>query len=232
MTKPKSRVSRVLMLGPLAPFAEEYRLELTGRGYTVRSAEHELRQVARLSRWLEDGGLGAGDLSRERIEEFLARQRQSGRVRWQSRRGLLYLFEILRAGGVAVDPPAPVPSATELLLSSFERYLLVERGLTAGTVVGYLAHAGRFLAGLPAGAPSALSAAEVSKAVLSVSASMSVAATQNFVSGLRSFLGFLFLEGLVEIDLSQAALAVQRRPLARPRAGGDDADLPARRHDP
>ena len=117
------------MSGPLAPFAEEYRLELMARGYTVRSAVNELRQVARLSRWLEDRGRGARDLSREQIEEFLAFQRRSGRLRSQSRPGLLCLLGVLQARGVAVEPAAPLPSARELLLSSFERYLLVERGL-------------------------------------------------------------------------------------------------------
>ena len=151
MTRSTSRVSRVLMSGPLAPFAEEYRLEPVARGYTVRSAVNELRQVARLSRWLGNRGLGARDLSREQIEEFLAFQRRSGRLRSQSRPGLLCLLGVLQARGVAVVPPVPLPSARELLLSSFERYLLVERGLAAGTVAGYLAHAGRFLAGLPAG---------------------------------------------------------------------------------
>ena len=114
-------------------------------------------------------------------------------------------------------------TARELLLSSFERYLLVERGLAAGTVAGYLAHAGRFLAGLPAGGLPEISAAEVSQAVLRVSASVAAATTQNFISGLRAFLGFLFLEGLVGVDLSQAALAVQRRrsPLPRGLAGSE-----------
>jgi integrase/recombinase XerD len=217
MTRPKSRVSRVLMSGPLAPFAEQYRHELRTRGYTVRTAVNELRQVARLSRWLEDRGLGACDLSREEIEEFLAFQRRSGRLRSQSRPGLLCMLGLLQARGVTIEAPAPVPSAADLLLSSFERYLLTERGLAAGTVVGYLAHAGRFLAGLSSGGLSAISAAEVSQAVLTVSALMSVAGTQNFVSGLRSFLGFLFLEGFVEVDLSQAALAVQRRQSSLPR---------------
>ena len=170
MTRPTSRVSRVLMSGPLAPFAEEYRLELVARGYTVRSAVNELRQVARLSRWLGNCGLGARGLSREQIEEFLAFQRRSGRLRSQSRPGLLCLLGVLQARGVAVEPRAPLPSARELLLSSFERYLLVERGLAAGTVAGYLAHAGRFLAGLPAGGLPEISAAEVSQAVLRVSA--------------------------------------------------------------
>lgn len=217
MTRPTSRVSRVLMSGPLAPFAEEYRLELMARGYTVRSAVNEVRQVAHLSCWLGNRGLGARDLSRGQIEEFLAFQRRSGRLRSQSRPGLLCLLGVLQARGVAAEPAVPLPSAGERLLSSFERYLLVERGLAAGTVAGYLAHAGCFLAGLPAGGLPEISAAEVSQAVLRVSASVAAATAQNFVSGLRAFLGFLFLEGLVGVDLSQAALAVQRRRSPLPR---------------
>ena len=217
MSRPTSRVSRVLMSGPLAPFAEEYRLELLARGYTVRSAVNELRQVGRLSRWLEVGGLEARDLSPGQIEEFLAVQRRAGRVRSQSRPGLLCLLGVLQERGVAAEPPAARPSPTQLLLLSFERYLLAERGLAAGTVTGYLAHAGRFLDGLPAGGLAQVSAAEVSQAVLRVSASAAAATTQNFISGLRAFLGFLFLQGLAETDLSQAALAVQRRQRSLPR---------------
>jgi hypothetical protein len=200
------------MSGPLAPFAEEYRLELMARGYTVRSAVNELRQVARLSRWLEDGGLGARDLSRKQIEEFLAFQRRSGRLRSQSRPGLLCLLGVLQARGVAVEPPAGAAFGERAAALSFERYLLAERGLAAGTVAGYLAHAGRFLDGLPAGGLPAISAAEVSQAVLRVSASAAAATAQNFISGLRAFLGLLFLEGL--------AGRTSRRRLWRCNAGG------------
>src|SRR5215470_4157032 len=94
MTRPKSRVSRVLMSGPLAPFAEQYRHELRTRGYTVRTAVNELRQVGRLSGWLEDRGLGACGLGREEIEVFLAFQRRSGRLRSQSRPGVLCVLEL------------------------------------------------------------------------------------------------------------------------------------------
>src|SRR5215468_97089 len=116
MTRPKSRVSRVLMSGPLAPFAEQYRHELRARGYTVRTAVNELRQVGRLSGWLEVRGLGACDLSCEEIEEFLATQRRSGRLRSQSRPGLLCMLELLQSRGVAIEAPARLPSGTELLL--------------------------------------------------------------------------------------------------------------------
>jgi integrase len=58
----------------------------------------------------------------------------------------------------------------------------------------------------------------VTSAVLLESAAVSVSATQTFVAGLRSFLRFCFLEGLVEFDLSGAALpATGRRRSSLPR---------------
>lgn len=220
-----SRVSRVLMTGPLAPFAEAYATELRARGYTPLSTVNELRQVGRLSWWLEAGGYEASDLSSDLVEEFLVWQRAGGRHRCQwSRPGLVCLLEVLRGLGVpAADEPAPAGSPTDLLLASFERYLLVERGLAAGTVRGYVAHARRCLDGLPpGGALAGLSAGEVTGAVLRMAGSrVSVSATQYFVSGLRAFLRFCFVEGLLEADLSQAALAVTgRRRSSLPRGIG------------
>ncbi len=78
MARPASRVYRVLMTGPLAPFAEAYSAELQVRGYTPLTTVNQLRQVAGLSRWLQAGGLSAADLSRQRVEEFLAWRRAAG----------------------------------------------------------------------------------------------------------------------------------------------------------
>ena len=61
MARPTSRVSRVVMTGPLAPYRAGYARALRARGYTPRSAVNELRQVARLSRWLDGGGLTVGE---------------------------------------------------------------------------------------------------------------------------------------------------------------------------
>jgi site-specific recombinase XerD len=203
------------MTGPLAPFAEAYAAELGERGYTPLSAVGELRQVGRLSRWLEARGQGASDLSDDRLAQFLAWQRAGGRHRSQwSRPGLLCLLDVLRRQGVvAAEQPAAAGSPADLLLASFERYLLTERGLAAGTVRGYVEHARWFLGGLAsAGGLAGLSAGEVSGAVLRKAASgVSVSATQFFVSGLRALLRFCFVEGLLEADLSPAALAVTGR---------------------
>ena len=214
MTRPTSRVSKVLMSGPMVPFVEAYRLELADRGYTARSAVNELRQVARLSRWLEDRGLVAADLSTGLVEEFLAFQRSLGSHRSQwSRPGLLCLVDVLSSSNVVMaEAPVLPASPVEAVLAEFERYLLSERALAPGTVVGYLSHARRFLAGIGATRElPAITAAQVTAAVLSESAAVSVSTTQNFVAGLRSFLGFCFVEGLLDVDLSQAALAITGR---------------------
>jgi integrase/recombinase XerD len=213
MSRPVSRVSRVLMAGPLAPFAVAYGRELRKRGYTPLTSVNQLRQVARLSRWVEANGLTVGKLTSQRIDEFLVFQRAGGRHRggW-SRPGILCLLDVL--GGLGMLQPAttaPVDSPTEALLASFERYLLSERALTAGTVRGYVAHARRFLGGLPSGDLVGVSTAAVTASVLRHASTGSVSAAQNFVAGLRAFLRFCFLEGLVDVDLSQATLSVTGR---------------------
>jgi len=219
------------MTGPLAPFADAYRAELYRRGYTVRSAVSELRQVARLSCWLAARGLTAAELSGTRVDEFMLWQRAEGRYRshW-SRPGLRCLLDVLRGLGVlaADEEPGAPSSPTDELLACFERYLLAERGLAAGTVVLYRAAARRFVDGLPPDRGLAgLAAGDVTAAVLRESKVVSVSATQNFVKGLRSFLRFCFVEGLVDTDFSQAALLVRgRRSSTLPR-GISSADARA-----
>ena len=214
MAVPASRVCRVLMTGPLVPFAEAYSAELRERGYTPLTTVNQLRQVARLSRWLQMSGLSVAALSGERVDEFLAWRRTGGCLSsGMSRPGLICLLEVLDGLGVlAMEKPALASSPGDLLLASFERYLVSERGLAAGTIVGYVWHARCFLDGLGRDDVVGLSAADVTGAVLRRAASgVSVSAAQNFVSGLRAFLRFCFLEGLIEMDLSQAALVVRGR---------------------
>jgi len=211
----------VLVMGPLAPFAEDYRRELRGRGYAERSAVSQLRQVARFSCWLEAGQVSVSELGAGRVEEFLGWQRAVGRHRSQwSRPGLVCLLEVLGELGVlAAGEPVGAGSPAAVLLAGFGRYLAAERGLAAGTVRSYVDHARRFLAGLPAGTGLAgVCAKDVTEAVLRKSAAVSVSAAQFFVAGLRSFLRFCFVEREMPVDLSQAALPVTgRRRSALPR---------------
>jgi site-specific recombinase XerD len=220
MAKPTTRVSRVLMTGPLAPFADAYRVELGERGYAPLSMVSELRQVARFSRWLEVDGLTVADVSEARVDDFLEWQRANWRHRhsW-SRPGLRCLLDVLGGLGVLAAEEPAAGSPTDVLLAQFERYLLAERGLAAGTVVLYSACVRRFVDGLaPDRELAGLAAGDVTAAVLREAESVSVSAAQNFVSGVRSFLRFCFIEGVVGCDLSRAALLVRGRsssPLPR-----------------
>jgi integrase/recombinase XerD len=214
MARRTRRVSGAAIAGPLAPFVDDYRVKLSASGYSARSVVCEVSHVARLSRWLEEHGLGASDLGEKRLEEFLGelpRRRDGGRV--CSRRALAQMLEVLEEHGVGRPHVDDLPaSRSQSLLASFERFLLVERAVAASTSAVYVARARRFVAGwAPNGDLANLTANDVTAAVLEMSTSVSVAATKLFVTALRSFLRFSFIEGLTPNDLSSAALSVARR---------------------
>lgn len=168
------------------------------------------RQVRQLSLWLDAQGLGVERLDEACIDAFLSDQRTRGRGATLSRPGLSWLLGLLRERGVVSAATSPAPSPTEELMGSFGRYLLAERGLVPGTVRGYVDRARKFVVGLGCGLAE-VTPAEVTAAVLRESAAVSVSATHNYVASLRAFLRFCFLEGLVERDLSEAALPITGR---------------------
>ena len=215
--------SGAVIRGPLAPFAGDYEIQLRARGYSSRSVVCEVRYLARLSQWMENCRLNAADLNVERIDEFLGglpRRRDGGRV--CSRRGLIQILGVLDDRGVLCPQAEKPASPSEVLLASFERFLLQERAVAPSTAVVYVARARRFLDWC---APNAelggLTANDVINAVLRVSASASPSTTKLFVSALRSFLRFSFVEGLTPNELSAAALSVPRRRRSSPPMGID-----------
>lgn len=224
MARTTSRVSKVVVKGPLGPFADAYGEKLEERRYTRLSAVNLQRQVAQLSRWLGAEDMAVEQLSEASIGAFLAAERANGRNRSSlSRPGLSCLLELLRELGVVTAPVRSALSPTEALMGSFGLYLLAERGLAAGTVRGYVDRATRFLAGLGPDGLEHLTSAAVTAAVLRESMAVSVSATQSFVASVRAFLRFCFVEGLVEVDVSQAALSVTgRRRSSLPRGIAKD----------
>lgn len=215
MGRPTSKVSKVVVVGPLAPFAEGFKARLEELGYTPLSAVNSMRLVVHLSRWLDACGLTAADLSSGLLEQYFRERRMAGYRGLRSPRSLVVLLELLHSEGVlAAVEPAPPRLASEELLASFQNYLLAERALASSTALAYVLRARRFLARHPEGNLAALTAADVSAAVLAEAGAGSVGSTQFFVVALRAFLRFCFIEGLVPTDLSAAALSMtgRRRP--------------------
>ena len=101
-------------------------------------------------------------------------------------------------------------SETDRLLEGFAGYLRRERGVSTFTVDLYVADVRRFL-DRGDSELSELTPAEVSHAVLGQVGAWSPASVRRFGCALRSFLRYCFVSGLVERDLSGAALPVSGR---------------------
>lgn len=209
-----SRVAEVVRIsGPLAPYMSGFKSTLADSGYAPLSVVNQLRLMGHLSRWLESEEFCVRELTGERVEEFLVARRAAGYTGWLSRQGLMPLLGFLRVHGeLPAAPPPPPKTAADLVLASFHRYLLQERGLASSTAAAYVGSAGRFLTGCAGdGDLGKVTAGDVTRAVLDESTTRSVASVQCFVVAVRSFLRFCCVQGLVDVDLSEAALRTTRR---------------------
>jgi site-specific recombinase XerD len=194
---------------------------LRERGYTPLSTASVMRLVANLSRWLETNALEVAELTREQAERYIAARRAEGRTFALSPSSLDVILAMLLEAGASLPQPPTGPAAPvsddERLLETFETHLLGERALTRSTAAAYVAYAHRFLERAGRGLDE-LTAADVTGAVLAEAGTVSASSAQYFVAGLRAFLRFCFLQGLLEVDVSNAALAVtgrRRSPLPR-----------------
>ena len=225
MGRPSSKVTKVVVSGPLAPFTDAYNVRLEQAGYRPLTIVNELRQVAHLSRWMETGGLGAAELTFDHVEEFLEPRRAGKGHRACSFQGLVPMVQIVNPGA---GPGSPVGSGVDAVVDGFHRYLLQERGLAGCTAGAYVSRARRFLDDGPVGGVGVLGSGDVIGAVRAEVERVSVGSAQFYVAALRAFLRYVFVEGLTDTDLSGAALAVtgrRRTSLPRGISGADAAAL-------
>ena len=94
-----STACQVRVTGPLAGYADGFRADLAGQGYVAGSADRNLRTMAHVSRWMQDRGLSAGQLSIPRLEEFLRARRREGYRHALSIRAVMPLAGYLRRAG-------------------------------------------------------------------------------------------------------------------------------------
>jgi site-specific recombinase XerD len=203
---------RVEVVGPLESFQHGFESVLAGMGYTPRSVVNQLWLVKHLSIWLEERDLTVADLVPDVIRAFVADRRAEGYVRFPGERALVPLLSHLRELGAAPAPEAPVVAGPLAeLMDRYQRYLAVERGLTAATLYYYMGYARSFLVGWVDKSGSRLGeldAAGVTRFVTGECARRSVGSAKNLVTALRSLLGFLLLDGSISVDLRGAVPTV------------------------
>lgn len=204
---------RVRVEGPLRPFAAGFAVTLSRQGYTPSSVGHQLWLLAHLSRWLGAARLEPAALSPENVERFLIARRAAGYATYASAKALAPLLLYLRELGVAPAGGGPAPSGpVEELLCCYGRYLELERGLMASTAHGYIGHVRPFLESMTGSCGEVelggLDARQVHAFVLARCPRQGRSAAKATVQALRSLLGFLHMEGLIEGPLAGAVPSV------------------------
>lgn len=199
------------MRGPLAPWAPGMAERLTSLGYTPRVMERHLHLAGGLSKFLHGRGLTAGDLSPELIEQFVRALRAKNRSWRPTARSLSWLVDYLVEVGVATTPAAVQErSGQPVLIERYREYLKVERGLDPVTIANYVRVVRLFLAAQADRELDQLTAADVSGFMTSRCREVSVRAAERLATGLRSFLGFALVEGLISMPLVGAVPSVAR----------------------
>ena len=204
--------ARTVVLGPLAPFADGFVVELSAQGYTAGSAAQQMCLIAHLSRWLEAEGLGPAALSPVVVERFCCARRAAGYRSLLSSRALDPLLVYLRGLGVVPAASGSVPDGpVEELLCRYRRYLEIERGLVAGSARVYVHWVRPFLEGV-AGQDgldlARVDAPAVRRFVVGFCAGRSRRTTEVLVAALRALLRFLYFEGKLSQPLVDAVPSV------------------------
>jgi len=226
--------SRVRWSGPLEPFAAGFDGELARLGYTPAGTRRKLEAVAHLSHWLAGRGMTADDIGEETIAEFAAARRAAGYSSQLTGRSLAWMLGYLRGLGAVGPVPAPGPAAgAGRLLERFGTFLANERGLAAKTRGAHLDSARRFLAAARPDSESwpplsTLTAADVTAYLAGVARIQAPGTTQNTASMLRTFLTWLYAEGLITAPLAGTVPGAYRRRRIRmpaPVTGAEAAAL-------
>jgi len=187
-----------------------------------------LREV---SRWLTDSGRCVEGFV---ADEFVADRAALGLTPTLTGRSLAPLIGFLVDRGAMANQVERVSAeddAAGVLLERFDRFLRVERGLSVGTVAGYLGAIGPFvmsrrngdhldLAGITAG--------DVFAFLTEVCPGRSRGAASLTATAMRSLLRWLFVTGVIDVSLAEIVPRVGSWKLARlvePVADGDLARM-------
>lgn len=194
--------------GPLAEHEAGYRAELVELGYKPRTVEMLTGLLRRLSTWMDVRGLRSEDVCSAVAEEFMADVRADGGTFQPTVATLGSLLGYLRRiDAVPLELPAVPATAVEVTIDAFRRYLEVERGLVPETVDAYERVAATFLSwhdNRETAELAGLTAADVIAFATEVCPTYSTGWAKMTMTGLRSFLSYAHVEGLVPRALAGA----------------------------
>jgi integrase/recombinase XerD len=203
---------------PLAALSNGFAEDLRRQGYQFRTISKHRRLLRDLSEWLERRQLTAGDLSLRQVDRFLSDRRSADVAIHKTRKALIPLLGYLRGLGLAPAAEASMEDGPAgEILNRYLRFLITERGLVPVTALRYVDCLRPFLDrrmsadGLGLGK---LAPTDVTSFVVAWCPRLNSGVAKLTVTALRSFLGFLHLDGVTERSLVSAVPTVARRRLA------------------
>lgn len=222
------KVLRSIVRGPLEPHVVGFAEVLLGQGYVRGSAEQYLCFVAQLDRWMLAEGVAPSGLNQPVLQRYLAQRRADGYRQYLSFKALKPLRDYLTSVGALPAEERVEQGPVEDLLDQYRRYLLDERGLTVGTVRGYVDCVRPFLVSRLRGGVldlAGISASAVNGFVLASCPGRAVGSAKLIVCALRSVLRWLHVSGQLPVPLAAAVPSVAGWRLSGLPKGLDPAEL-------
>ena len=203
---------------PVTVLSNGFEEGLRRRGYAASTIWKQRRLLNDLIGWLDGQKLAMGELSMAQVDRFMAGRRAAGVRRLKTPRALGPILDHLR--GLGLVPPAEVPvedDPARAILNRYRQFLTTERGLVAVTAHRYIDCLRPFLDRRMAAGDldlGGLTPADVTSFVVACCPCLNSGVAKLTVTALRSFLGFLHLNGVTERSLVPAVPTVLRRRLA------------------
>ena len=196
---------------------QDFEGELLRQGYPPSTVHRKKRLFADLSDWLQAQELTAGDLSFRLADRFLRDRRSAGFRRHKTHMTLRPILDYLHRLKLAPPLEAPVGEGpASVILDRYRRFLTMERSLIATTVERYIDRLRPFLDSRNSADALELGnlrPADIISFVVARCPRQNSSTAKLTVTALRSFLGFLHLEGITERSLVCAVPSVARRRL-------------------
>lgn len=197
---------------------QDFEVELLQQGFKPSTVVRKKKLFADLNDWLQVHELSVGDLSFQLVDRFLFDRRSAGYARHKTHETLRPILNYLYR--LKLTPPLEAPVSKDpasVILDRYRIFLTAERSLAMVTAARYSDCLRPFLSQrvLDGGLDLRnLRPADVTAFVVARCPQLNAGVAKLTVTALRSFLGFLHLDGVTERSLVHAAPKVLRRRLA------------------
>ncbi len=214
MIEPKKRRGK----NPVTALSNGLEEDFRRQGYAAGTIWKHRKLLNELSGWLQGQQLPMSDLSMAQVDRFMADRRAAGVRKLKTRKALGPILDYLRGLGLAPAAEAPLEDGPAgEILQRYRQFLITERGLATMTAGRYIDCLRSFLDRRMAAGEldlGGLTPADITSFVVAWCPCRNSGVAKLTVTALRSFLGFLHLDGVTEWSLIPAVPTVLRRRLA------------------